>query len=165
MKLPVRNKLCYAEIKSFVGRVYSQNVNAKPNGFWYSYYNDHYNLSNSKALKYKYIYEIKIKKDSFTNIANHDKNKLLYIDTKSDFELFTATYGVYGNANEFKFPPYTFPFYNTLIDWKEVERYFGGIDVNPCINIETYMWYNKWAFAGGCVWNPESIIDIYPITL
>jgi len=111
-----------------------------------------------------YIYSVEIKDDNFTNIKNKDKNKILVIDSDTDFKKFTQKYGVKMNYKSIIEPNTK---YIILINWSKVAKDYGGIEMpnyffkydnNGKRNKKYMYWYTTWDVACGCVWN-FSVID------
>ena len=143
MILPKRNKIINNKLK-LQNKKYKQYIDWKPRGFWYSCGNSWYKWVKSEMPMwlYKYIYKIDI--INKTSINNPDKNKILIINTESDFDIFINKYKE--NRKQF-------------INWSNVAKDFGGIEICPYMSSKSkYQWYDTWDVASGCVWNYKSII-------
>ncbi len=160
MRLPKRNKIDRnKKIKFNFEKKYKQREDGiKPNGFWYSCYNDWYNSTQLEGMfQYKYIHKIEIKNNVLINIKKKDKDKILVINNEKDFNIFNKKYGYKSSYNK--------KFWeekgggNYLIKWENVANDYGGIEICPYLKKKRYyLWYSTFDVASGCIWNIKSII-------
>ena len=163
IKLPKRNKIDKNKKINFnFENTYNQKVNGfKPSGFWYSCYNDWYDLTQREDLfQYKYIHQININSRVLTNIQNKDTDKLLVIHNLKDFDIFNARYAyIDTNQNDTELFGNNIKWQNYLVDWDKVSQDYGGIEICPYLKQRKhYLWYNSFDVASGCIWNIKSII-------
>ena len=154
MKLPKRNKIDKNKKINFnFKKVYKQsNSDFKPNGFWYSYYNDWYNFIQKEAqqFQYKYIHKININSKVLTDIKNKNKDKILVINNLKDFDIFNKRYGHIHHGENKKFD---------VVNWKKVSKDYGGIEIGPYLIKRRHLsWYYSFDVASGCIWNIKAII-------
>ena len=152
-------------------------TNFKPFGLWYStddiwlkYYRK--NISKEKVNQYQYMYRLRLR---YTSIYKPNKNKILKITNKADFDKFTLKYGSLSKNNYF-----------ILINWSDVALYYAGIEIMPLIEsrmmsvddpnvVSEYdekfnlskstniygqslnFWQYTLDIPSGCVWNPKAI--------
>jgi len=144
MILPKRNTIVNRKLK-LQNRKYIQQIDWKPEGFWYSCGNEWYNWVKIEMPEwlYKYIYRIDV--INKTNINKPNKDKLLILSTIKDFNVFINKYKE--NRGQF-------------INWKKVSKDFGGIEICPYSKklANKYQWYETWDVASGCIWNYKPII-------
>lgn len=157
MKLPKRNKIDKNKSINFTKKYVNTSQQVKPNGFWYSCYDDWYKWVVKEDITdflHKYIHKIIINKNVTTNIMNKDKNKLLVIKNIKDFDLFNKIYGTK------KVPRIIHGMNHQTINWKKVANDYGGIEICPFIRKrQHYVWYGSWDVASGCIWNTKPIIQ------
>tara|TARA_Y100000590_G_scaffold415860_1_gene514117 strand:+ start:1168 stop:1683 length:516 start_codon:yes stop_codon:yes gene_type:complete len=147
------------KIKFDFEKKYQQVSGIKPNGFWYSCYNDWYNFTQREdQFVLKYIHQININSKVSTNIQNKNKDKLLVIHNLKDFDIFNSRYAYKGcHANEYKNDQIILQDY--LVDWDKVSQDYGGIQICPYLKKRKHIsWYASFDVASGCVWNIKSII-------
>ena len=166
MYLPRRNKIDKKKKINFTIK-YTQKIDRKPNGFWYSCYNNWYKWVSKEMPEwlYTYIHKINIHKNVLTDIRNKDKNKLLVIHNIKDFDIFTKKYGMLDEQmikyhNTHKMSKYiSKKNWAYVIDWIQVSKDYGGIEICPFFTERSnYIWYEWWSVASGCIWNTEKII-------
>lgn len=142
-----------------------QIITFKPIGLWYATNKEWINFSKNWA-SYKYMYMIKLK---YTTLDKPNSNSVLKITNKNDVIEFTLKYGIiekgYFDKMEYK-----------NINWQNVEKDFGGVDVTELFLREAHFiqeyntyeykiklsdyditWLNTWDVPSGCVWNPKAI--------
>lgn len=153
----------------------------KPNGLWYSTddkWIQYYTKNINKIKQCKYIYKISIK---YTTIERPNKNRVLKITNEKVFDEFTIKYGYIRKAPMFE------ETYFMLINWSEVEKDYGGIEIIPLIQTRMFesgssmpkntygekfnfgesagimfwpkliFWQKSLDIDSGCIWNPKSI--------
>lgn len=128
-------------------------IDWKPSGLWYSIRDS---MIKWGELDFgNYLYEIKLKPNSLTNINNklnnEDKNKILSMKNVDDIDIFNAKYGR-------KYKKYK------IIDWNLVSLNYGGFEIKNYekimknlreekINFYKYSWLYGIDFSSGCIWN------------
>jgi hypothetical protein len=156
------------------------NTYFKPRGLWYSTDDNwmiFYVKNISKINDCQYMYKLKL---HYTSFDHPDKNKILKLEDESSFDSFTLKYGTI-SVNELGW-------IFILINWPDVAKDYGGIEVIPLIksrmdttNIKVTKKYNKkfkfikktdkkssyllfWQKSldvpSGCVWNPKAVKKI-----
>lgn len=136
----------------------------KPNGLWYGCGNSFMkwiikeniigNYVNDQGIKY--IYKLKLDKESFTSIDKRDPKKILHLKNSLDLKKFTKKYG---------YKPEDYD--TTSINWANVGKDYAGIEISPYQkkfdNIKNeklkkqFWWYQSWDVASGCIWKPKII--------
>lgn len=156
MKLPKRNKI-YKNKNININKKYKQSINWKPDGLWYSCYNEWYDFLIDSKINYylhKYIHKININKNIITNIRNKNKDKLLVIKNMKDLNLFNKIYGL-----KFKMKINGNNKITDIINWIKVSQDYGGIEICPFLSKgRKYLWYSTWDIGSGCLWNTKAII-------
>ena len=152
LKFPLRNHITNRKIKIDLTKTYVQDENIfKPSGFWYSCKNSWYNwcYENMPKRLGKYLYEVNINNKMKTNIRNINKDKILIINNKKDFQTFGKKYKIISAGL-------------ISIDWNTVSKDYGGIEICPYLlefrMDDNYEWYYTWDIASGCIWNLKPII-------
>lgn len=124
-KLPYRNHFSKKKFKLYYyENINKKNIFFKPDGLWYGI-NDsvikwfELDPNDEEQIKYvnkKYIYEINLKKNSFsTNLNIKGKNKILQIKNFDQMNIFHEKY----KNKEYGY---------ILIDWDKVSKDYGGIE-------------------------------------
>lgn len=140
----------------------------KPKGLWYAPNKEWLNYAEKWIDEiYKYIYLVKV---DYTTINKPDRNKVLKITNKDEVIQFTLKYGIIQKSIRS-----TSGMEYLYIDWRLVERDYGGLDVTElflkeaCVNsydrysyileLEKYdiRWLDTWDIPSGCAWNPKAI--------
>jgi len=121
----------------------TQQVDDKPDGFWYACgteWIDYVNMEYQSG-RGDYLYEVSL-----------EESRMLRITNESEFDNFEAEYGV-----EIKYPRMT----QLEIDWPQVAERHGGIEICPLIRSRRRRpWYWSWSIASGCVWAPGTITGL-----
>ena len=162
----------------------SQSCIVKPRGLWYANADEwlkYFSKYNEKIKECKYVYELKLK---YTEYKKKNINKILHISTEKIFDKFTIKYGIVEKSK------YSDDDYSIFINWTDVAKDYGGIEVMPLIHsrlttrrkldINVVKKYNAkfkftkkvkdttslmfWLYtldiASGCVWNPKAVRSI-----
>ena len=172
MRLPKRNIITN---KKNINKLikYEQNNNRfKPNGLWYSCYNEWYKYITNEDMKYKqnkYIHRIVIFRNKLTDLSNPDPNKILVINSETDIKKFTNKYKLKNGKQTIEKAPHMPKLIldSTSINWIRVAKDFGGIEFCPYINVDfgskktifIYLWYKSIDIASGCIWNLDNILN------
>jgi len=139
-----------------------QPVYLKPKGYWYANNNDWIVWAKKNMYTtYKYKYEVKI---NYTKLGVPDKHKILLLKNRKDIIDFTIKFG-----NKLKKLYDTDPFDIIVIDWIEVAKLYGGIEImltriEPSSLIAKkfktpkgyILWIDSFDIQCGCVWNVKS---------
>ena len=152
---------------------YNKNDKAfKPFGLWYAPENIWLIWSKNFRGDYDKFYEIKLK---YTNFSNPNPNKVLRIKNEKDFLDLTFKYGHLEKIP--KIADYI------MINWQEMAKDFGGIEVIPYIkklqeikdpklikkfknknwdldespDVLSITWLDPFDVSSGCVWRPEAV--------
>lgn len=176
----MNKKLVHLSVKK-IKRLKSvpQGITIKPSGLWYSpegawkdYIlqltdgdsyddNDEYDFENKLDTRYKYQYVIKL---NYTSIDKFDKNKVLKLKNKDDFDKFMIKYAIDDHTI-------------LKIKWSAVALDYAGIEVIPLIWSRLYLdddviknykkaglitipqssWLEWLDAPSGCVWNPKGV--------
>ena len=168
-KLPYRNHFSKKKFKLYYyENINEKNISIKPGGLWYGI-NDsvikwfELDPNDEEQIKYvnkKYIYEINLKKNSFsTNLNIKGKNKILQIKNFDQMNIFHEKYKEkkYGYIG---------------IDWDKVSKDYGGIEFTNYDKIlkkiiydlnfykyKKYTWFTTLDFNSGCIWNLNILKD------
>ena len=111
----------------------------KPKGFWYA--------QGGAWADYMFLYDQERYEDyHYIASLNIDYSNVLKINTQKKFQDFHDTYSI-----KRKFGP--------AIDWKRVAKEYKGIEIIPYFREfrNTYLWYNMWDLASGCIWDLSAI--------
>ena len=156
----------YKKFKLDYNTKYDQDINIKPEGFWYQFCDCFQKWKNTNEItnvKFgKYIYQVDLKPNSLTYLdKKSDKNKILVLSNIEEVLKFSRKYGKSVSSKL------------RLIDWEKVSLLFGGIEIKNFNKIKTEMWKLKvvdriaWVssfdFSSGCVWNLDIIKDVKKI--
>lgn len=144
------------EIKRINFENITLNIFFKPNGLWYTNNKDWINWCKKEQFcnSYKYFYEVKIE---HTDLNNPDIKKILYLKTIEDLVKFTEIYGQ---------ETIQYHQYNVFINWSDVSKLFGGIEINmKRIDHDDkyydYLWWQSlFDVSSGCIWNMNALISI-----
>jgi len=136
-------------VESINPRSYIQEIDFKPNGFWFDVdkdwerfcIGDDWNLDGLK-----YLYRVQLK----------DTGNILVLNGTLDLRKFTEEY----KASKYPGVPYSYiPMDSSWIDWRKVAALYSGIIIAPYIwGCRTDLrWYYTWDCASGCVWNLDNL--------
>lgn len=115
VKLPYRNNMNFVRNDEINNIIYGNTIGWKPHGLWYSIRDS---LFKWGELTFgDYLYEIKLKPNSLSNIDNENNNKILSIKNIEDIDKFQKKYGK------------TFNRKYKLINWKLVSLNNAGIEI------------------------------------
>ena len=176
MRLPKRNIITNKKNINKLIKYKQYNNRFKPNGLWYSCYNEWYKYiayEDMKNKQNKYIHRIDIFRNKLTNLNNPDPNKILVINSEIDIKKFTNKYKLKNGKQTIKKKPHMPKLImdSTSINWIKVAKDFGGIEFCPYINpfnninfnsnknIFIYNWYKSIDIASGCIWNLQNILN------
>ena len=120
MKFPYRSKLSSRKIKLDPTKSYSNVIDLKPPGFWYSFRRQWYDFCKAEGLpyNYRYLYEVKLKPNRFTDIHNPDESKVLVITDWEALLKFKRTY-----------------FKDTINDWTNLVSSFAGVEFHNYVSL------------------------------
>jgi hypothetical protein len=128
-----------------------QDIDFKPDGFWYSCGSEWANWIKTEMPEWegKYLYEVLL------NNAN-----MLYLRNEANMSLFEKKYG----ATRHSVGGFVVSG-ERMIDWGKVALDYDGIEINPYQfhSRSSRMWYYPWDVASGCVWNTDKI-QLKPIS-
>lgn len=175
--IPSRCKLSSGEIIELTKNKYKHDW-FKPSGFWYGikhYWLDFFtnDFERKGSSKFKFdgcLYQIKIKSELFTTIDNPDINKILLIKTIKEIRELENKYSIADKVT--KRLDKLIGFTNKYIDWKQVAKEFGGIEIkyNPWSkgiiisnnSTKKYLpfWYSAWDVPSGVIWSWNILSNI-----
>lgn len=172
MNLPHRNIISSQKINLKRDFIYNQRITFKPNGLWIGIYDSWYNFwycdklktrkDEYNILKDKYIYDVKLKDNIFTEERYYRKrkynDKIFTVKNKEDVIYINNQYGIIDN-NEIIF-----------IDWVKFSRRYSGIEfinyidirkeVNKLQNSDEFLWFFSVDVDSICIWNLDLIEKI-----
>lgn len=111
----------------------------KPVGFWYA-------LGDAWGQYIKKFDKERYKDYHYIASLDIDYKNILKIDSSQKFEDFNNKYSEKA-------------FFGRAINWKKVAEDYKGIEIIPYRPDykHTYMWYNMWDLASGCIWDLSAI--------
>jgi hypothetical protein len=151
------------------GMTYPQSGHPKPNGLWFDVNGSWKRWSEAVSfrlgnLRYRHT------------VTVLDASRVLFLRNVKDIDIFAREFGhnlsgyiqplqSSGDLHAFErqygsdlFGDILKGFFNYIM-WNEVAEKYSGIIIHPYSRArsQTYLWYNGWNCAGGCIWDTEVI--------
>jgi len=144
---------------SFKDMSLSQSIDNKPRGLWYACGNEWINFEKDTSDFHlhnqpQYLFKIEINPSAMFMIKNNQE-----LDNFGD---------TYSCSWQQKYKDINAPPGRPFINWPEVAKKYGGIEICPYLGSRrrdpTQTWYYGWDVASGCIWNKNAIVNIKDIS-